>query len=456
MAKIIMYPADNRKEAVDWKTVQGQHITAVRRNILVLGSGGREHALAWKLAQSEGAHVYVAPGNAGTAQEGTNVSLKISDFKAIKDFCLKQEINLVVVGPEQPLVDGIVDFFKSDEALRGVKIIGPDRRGAQLEGSKAFAKDFMEKYGVPTAKCFKVDKDNLEAGYGFLETLTAPYVLKANGLAAGKGVLILNDLQEAKDELGKMLEGKFGAASATVVIEEFLKGIEVSVFVLTDGEHYVLLPEAKDYKRIGDGDQGLNTGGMGAVSPVPFCTPDFLNKVEERIVKPTLKGLKAENIDYKGFIFLGLMNDGGNPYVIEYNVRMGDPETEAVLTRIEGDFADLLDACAEGRLNEVHYAKSDKTAVTVMMVSGGYPEAYQKGKKMSGLDNLKDIVAFHAGTAFDADKDVVTAGGRVIAVTACGSSIEEARTIAYREVEKIRFEGVNYRHDIGLDLMKMQ
>ena len=456
MEKIIMYPADNEKDALDWKAIQGQHITAVRRNILVLGSGGREHALAWKLAQGEGAHIFIAPGNAGTAQVGTNVNLKLSDFEAVKDFCLKQEINLVVVGPEQPLVDGIVDFFKKDEALKAIKIIGPDKRGAQLEGSKAFAKVFMEKYGVPTAKCLKVNKNNLDEGYKFLESVKAPYVLKADGLAAGKGVLILNDLQEAKDELAKMLNGKFGAASSTVVIEEFLKGIEVSVFVLTDGEHYVLLPEAKDYKRIGDGDTGLNTGGMGAVSPVPFCNPTFLERVEEHIVKPTLKGLKTEGIDYKGFIFLGLMNDGGNPYVIEYNVRMGDPETEAVMTRIEGDFADLLFACADGRLNEVHYAKSDKTAVTVMMVSGGYPEAYEKGKKMSGLEGLKDVVAFHAGTAFNTDNDVVTSGGRVIAVTAHGSSIEEARTKAYREVEKIHFEGVNYRHDIGLDLMQLQ
>ena len=455
MEEIIMYPGEARQETMDWKAIQGQRITAVVRNILVLGSGGREHALAWKLAQSEGAHVFIAPGNAGTAQVGSNVSLKLSDFESIKDFCLKQNINLVVVGPEQPLVDGIVDFFKNDEALKSVKIIGPDKHGAQLEGSKAFAKDFMEKYGIPTAKCFKVNKRNLEDGLRFLESLKAPYVLKADGLAAGKGVLILSDLQDAKDELAKMLDGKFGIASATVVIEEFLKGIEVSVFVLTDGEHYVLLPEAKDYKRIGDGDTGLNTGGMGAVSPVPFCTPNFLNRVEERIVKPTLMGLKAEGIDYKGFIFLGLMNDGGNPYVIEYNVRMGDPETEAVMTRIEGDFADLLFACADGRLNEVHYAKSDKTAVTVMMVSGGYPEAYEKGKKISGLGSLKDVVAFHAGTAFDADNEVVTSGGRVVAVTAHGDSIEEARNIAYREVEKIRFEGVNYRHDIGLDLMKL-
>ena len=451
-----MYPGETSRETLDWKTVQGQHITAVERNILVLGSGGREHALAWKMAQSEGAHVFIAPGNAGTAQIGSNVNLKLSDFEAIKEFCLGQGINLVVVGPEQPLVDGIVDFFKNDVALKAVRIIGPDKRGAQLEGSKAYAKDFMEKYGIPTAKCLKVSKENLEEGCKFLESVKAPYVLKADGLAAGKGVLILNDLQEAKDELDKMLEGKFGAASATVVIEEFLKGIEVSVFVLTDGEHYVLLPEAKDYKRIGDGDTGLNTGGMGAVSPVPFCTTEFLNRVEERIVKPTLKGLKAEGIDYKGFIFLGLMNDGGNPYVIEYNVRMGDPETEAVMTRIDGDLADLLFACADGRLNEVHYAQNDKTAVTVMMVSGGYPEAYEKGKVMTGLDALKDVVAFHAGTTFNAQKEVVTSGGRVIAVTAHGSSIEEARTKAYREVEKIHFEGANYRHDIGLDLMQMK
>ena len=455
MAKIVMYPVDNDKKAVDWKAVQGQHITAVQRNVLVLGSGGREHALAWKLAQSEGAQVFIAPGNAGTAQVGTNVSLKLSDFESIKDFCLKQSINLVVVGPEQPLVDGIVDFFKADEALKSVKTIGPDRRGAQLEGSKAFAKDFMEKYGVPTAKCFKVSKGNLEDGLRFLERVRAPYVLKADGLAAGKGVLIINDLQEAKDELGKMLDGKFGDASATVVIEEFLKGVECSVFVLTDGEHYVLLPEAKDYKRIGDGDQGLNTGGMGAVSPVPFCTQEFLDRVEDRIVKPTLQGLKKESIDYKGFIFLGLMNCGGNPYVIEYNVRMGDPETEAVMTRIEGDFADLLNACADGCLDQVHYAKSPKTAVTVMMVSGGYPEAYQKGKVMTGFDQLKDCVAFHAGTAFNAEGQVVTAGGRVIAVTAHGETIEEARSKAYQEVEKIHFEGVNFRHDIGLDLMRM-
>lgn len=451
-----MYPADNEKEAVDWKDLQGQHVTLVNKNILVLGSGGREHALAWRLAQDEGTHVFIAPGNAGTAQVGTNVNIKVGDFEGIKRFCLEQEIHLVVVGPEQPLVDGIVDFFRSDKALQSVKIIGPDKKGAQLEGSKAFAKSFMERHGIPTAKCLTVTKENVAAGCAFLETLQAPYVLKADGLAAGKGVLILDSLEEAKKELTMMLEGMFGAASEKVVIEEFLKGIEVSVFVLTDGEHYVLLPEAKDYKRIGDGDQGLNTGGMGAVSPVPFCTPDFLKKVEQRIVEPTLRGLRVEGVDYKGFIFLGLMNQGGDPYVIEYNVRMGDPETEAVMTRVDGDFAELLFACAEGRLDQAHYAKSPKTAVTVMLVSGGYPESYRKGMKMKGYDTLSGAVAFHAGTAFDEAGEVVTAGGRVIAVTAQGDSIVEARDLAYREASKIRFEGEYHRRDIGEDLMKIE
>ena len=448
-----MYPSDTSKEAVDWKAVQGQRVTAVQRNILVLGSGGREHALAWKLAQSEGAHVFIAPGNAGTAEVGSNVNIKVGDFEGIKKFCLDNEIGLVVVGPEQPLVDGIVDFFKADGQLQKIRIIGPDSKGAQLEGSKAFAKVFMQHNGIPTARCLTVNQASLNEGVAFLKTLKAPYVLKADGLAAGKGVLILDSLDEAITELGNMLGGKFGDASATVVIEEFLSGIECSVFVLTDGEHYVLLPEAKDYKRIGDGDKGLNTGGMGAVSPVPFCTPDFLQKVEDRIVKPTLKGLKNEKVDYKGFIFLGLMNCGGDPYVIEYNVRMGDPETEAVMTRIESDFADLLYACADGCLDRVHYAKSPLTAVTVMLVSGGYPEAYQKGKVMTGLNGLKDCVAFHAGTAFNAEGQVVTAGGRVIAVTAQGNNIMEARQKAYENVFKIKFEGENYRNDIGLDLV---
>lgn len=448
-----MYPGDTSKEAVDWKAIQGQHLTAVVRNILVLGSGGREHALAWKLAQGEGAHVFIAPGNAGTAEVGTNVNIKVGDFEGIRKFCLDNEIGLVVVGPEQPLVDGIVDYFKCDAQLQKIRIIGPDRQGAQLEGSKAYAKEFMARNGIPTARCLTVNQTNLAQGEAFLRSLKAPYVLKADGLAAGKGVLILDTLEEAVNELGNMLGGKFGEASATVVIEEFLSGIECSVFVLTDGEHYLLLPEAKDYKRIGDGDKGLNTGGMGAVSPVPFCTPEFLQKVEDRIVKPTLKGLQAEGIEYKGFIFLGLMNCGGDPYVIEYNVRMGDPETEAVVTRIEGDFADLLYACADGCLDKVHYAQSPRTALTVMLVSGGYPEAYQKGKVMTGMGLLKDCVAFHAGTAFNAEGQTITAGGRVIAVTALGDSITEARAKAYENVVKIQFEGENHRNDIGLDLL---
>ena len=454
MERIIMYPGETRKDTVNFKDVQGQHVTAVQRNVLVLGSGGREHALAWKIAQSEKvSKVYIAPGNAGTALIGQNIAINISDFQSVKDVVLKYYINLVVVGPEQPLVDGIVDFFKADPDLKDVKIIGPDKVGAQLEGSKAFAKIFMEKYGIPTAKCFTVTAENLNDGLNYLETLEAPYVLKADGLAAGKGVLIINDLSEAKAELKEMLSGKFGSASAKVVIEQFLKGIEVSMFVLTDGENYVILPEAKDYKRIGDGDTGLNTGGMGAVSPVPFVTPDFVEKVENRIIKPTIEGLKKEKIDYKGFIFLGLMNCNSNPYVIEYNVRMGDPETEGVMTRIDSDFAELLDKCAQGKLNEAHYQASPETSVTVMLVSGGYPEAYKKGMKITGLENVCPCcVVAHAGTKFEGD-DIVTSGGRVIAVTAHGKNIEEAREKAYHNAKQIVFEGKNYRHDIGLDLM---
>ena len=454
MEKIIMYPGENKKEAVDWKDIQAQYITAVERNVLVLGSGGREHALACKIAQSERvSKVYIAPGNAGTASVGVNLSINIADFQAVKDIVLRNRIDLVVVGPEQPLVDGIVDFFKNDADLKNVKIIGPDKKGAQLEGSKAFAKDFMEKYGIPTAKCFTVTADNLDDGLKYLETLEAPYVLKADGLAAGKGVLILNDLADAKFELKEMLSGKFGSASAKVVIEQFLKGIEVSMFVLTDGENYVILPEAKDYKRIGDGDTGLNTGGMGAVSPVPFVTPDFIEKVENRIIKPTITGLKKEKIDYKGFIFLGLMNCGGDPYVIEYNVRMGDPETEGVMTRIDSDFAVLLDKCAQGKLNEAHYQVSPETSVTVMLVSGGYPESYKKGLKITGLEDVCPCcIVAHAGTKFDGN-DIVTSGGRVIAVTAHGKNIEEAREKAYHSAKMIKFEGKNFRHDIGVDLM---
>ena len=439
-------------------------------NILVLGSGGREYALAWKISQSKSVNkIYIAPGNAGTNDIGENLAINIADFNAVKENVLNLNIEMVVVGPEQPLVDGIVDFFKNDadyasrdlkntieNDLKNIKIIGPDKKGAQLEGSKAFAKAFMEKYNIPTASCFTVTSSNLEEGLQYLTTQKSPYVLKADGLAAGKGVLIIDSLEEAQNELRDMLSGKFGSASAKVVVETFLKGIEVSMFVLTDGEHYVLLPEAKDYKRIGDGDTGLNTGGMGAVSPVPFVTPEFVEKVENRIIKPTIKGLKEENIDYKGFIFIGLMNVDGDPYVIEYNVRMGDPETEGVMTRIDSDLLELLDACAKGKLNEVEYKTSPNTSVTVMLVSGGYPEDYKKGMVMTGLDQLSDdCIIAHAGTKLNEKGEVVTSGGRVIAVTAHGKDIEEARNKAYQNVVKIKFDGVNYRRDIGLDLMNL-
>jgi phosphoribosylamine--glycine ligase len=423
-------------------------------NILVIGSGGREHTFAYKIAQSSKTNgLFIAPGNAGTSELGTNLPISISDFEGIKSAVLEHNIKLVVVGPEAPLVDGIYDFFQSDEALNSIPVIGPSKEGAQLEGSKEFSKIFMEKHGVPTARYQSFTADNLEEGYSFLETLNPPFVLKADGLAAGKGVLILDDINEAKAELKEMLENqKFGEASATVVIEEFLNGIELSVFVLTDGKNYKILPSAKDYKRIGEGDVGLNTGGMGAISPVPFADEDFIKKVEERVIKPTVNGLQSENIDYKGFIFIGLMNVAGDPFVIEYNVRMGDPETEVVLPRVETDLVDLFEAVGNQTLNEIELNVNPQTATTVMLVSGGYPEAYEKGKVITGFDTAEGSLVFHAGTALK-DNQVVTSGGRVMAITSFGNSIEEALAKSYSNIDKIHFDKMNYRRDIGFDLM---
>ena len=422
-------------------------------NVLVLGSGGREHAFAWKLAQSKKLNnLFIAPGNAGTAEVGTNVEIGVNDFDAIKDFVLSNDIKIVVVGPEDPLVNGIHDYFLADDALKNVGVIGPKKDGAELEGSKEFSKIFMEKHGVPTAKYKSFTTANLADGYTFLESLTPPFVLKADGLAAGKGVLILEDLAEAKTELANMTNGKFGDASATVVIEEFLHGIELSVFVLTDGENYKILPSAKDYKRIGEGDIGLNTGGMGAISPVPFADQAYLDKVEELVVKPTIAGLKADGIDYKGFIFIGLMNHNGNPSVVEYNVRMGDPETEVVIPRIKSDLLDLFEGVANQTLNEKTFEVDERTATTVMLVSGGYPEAYEKGKVMTGFDAVENGIAFHAGTKQVGD-NVVTSGGRVLALTSFGNTIEEALAHSFANAEKINFEKKNYRKDIGFDLV---
>jgi len=422
-------------------------------NVLVLGSGGREHAFAWKIAQSKKlSNLFIAPGNAGTAEVGTNVEIGVNDFEAIKEFVLKNDIKIVVVGPEDPLVNGIHDYFLADDALKNVGVIGPKKDGAELEGSKEFSKIFMEKHGVPTAKYKSFTTANLDDGYTFLESLTPPFVLKADGLAAGKGVLILEDLAEAKTELANMTNGKFGDASATVVIEEFLHGIELSVFVLTDGENYKILPSAKDYKRIGEGDKGLNTGGMGAISPVPFADQAYLDKVEELVVKPTIAGLKADGIDYKGFIFIGLMNHNGNPSVVEYNVRMGDPETEVVIPRIKSDLLDLFEGVANQTLNEKTFEVDERTAAAVMLVSGGYPEAYEKGKVMTGFDAIENGIAFHAGTKKAGD-NVVTSGGRVLALTSFGDTIEEALALSFSNAEKIKFEKKNYRKDIGFDLV---
>lgn len=422
-------------------------------NILVLGSGGREHAISLKISQSSKIEqLFVAPGNAGTSEIATNVEVGVNDFEGIKALVLREKIDLVVVGPEDPLVNGVHDFFLNDNALKDVSVIGPQQAAAELEGSKEFAKEFMMRHQIPTAAYESFTSETVEKGYAFLETLKPPYVLKADGLAAGKGVLILQDLDEAKAELKSMLlDSKFGSASATVVIEEFLDGIELSCFVLTDGTNYKILPTAKDYKRIGEGDTGLNTGGMGAISPVPFADESFLHKIEQQVVKPTVEGLKKDNLPYVGFIFIGLIKVGEEPKVIEYNVRMGDPETEVVIPRIKNDLVDILTAMAKGKLDEINLDIDQRTATTVMAVSGGYPEAYEKGKEITGIENIEDSLVFHAGTKKSEGK-VVTNGGRVIAITSLGNDFQEALQKSYQNIEKLHFDGMYYRKDLGFDL----